>query len=516
LCNPGSTNWEDTLSDLHPYKRAPFLPTGLEELRTANPKGLNPDRFPVFFSEGGNCSAVDLPRLVRHFEQIGHEDSEDARLYRSFLDRFMKDWQRWNMAETFVSPEEYFRQCVAKMGGLRSLYLNAVRSNPLCVGYSMSGTFDHGFCGEGAMTSAFRDLKPGAADVLFDGFYPLRLCLFAEPAHAYRGGKMMIEAVLANEDALMPGDYPVRLLVVGPDKRVLFDTIRTVKIPDAATKSAFAFAFPVLKEEIVVDGPSGKYQFLAACQRGGAAMGGKAEFYVTDPSDMPKVDTEVFLWGEDPVLAKWLNEQHIRVQALPADKQSRREIILVGSKPADGDAAAWRGLIQHAMRGSTVIFLSHTIFKKGKDLVGWAPLIKKGTLERPMRWYQTDWFYPHDPWTRKHPFFDGLQADGLMDYTYYRNILSDTLWSGLDTPDELVAASINTSFTYDAGILLGIYRVGAGRVILNTFWIIEQLGQDPVAERLLRNMLRDAAAEAAQPLADLPPDSEKRLKDMGY
>ena len=66
----------------------------------------------------------------------------------------------------------------------------------------------------------FRELKPGTVDAMFDALCPLRWCLFVEPVQVYRGRKAKFEAVLANEDVLAPGDYPVRLQVVGPAQRV--------------------------------------------------------------------------------------------------------------------------------------------------------------------------------------------------------------------------------------------------------------------------------------------------------
>lgn len=296
LCNPGSTVWQDAPRDSHPYQRSPHLLAQIAKLRDTTPGE------PVLMSEYGVCSAVDLPRQMRHYEQIGRAASEDAQLYRGFLDRFMVDWQRWKMADTFASPENYFRQCVAKMAGLRLEGLNAIRANPWCVGHLMTGTYDHGFLGEGVTASEFRDLKPGAADALYDGFYPLRLCLFAEPPHAYRGAKIRFDAVLANEDALRPGEYPIRLQVVGPGGHSVLDKTLTVKIPDPKTKAEFPVATPIFGEDVVVDGPTGKYQFLGAFQRGGAATGGNLEFYVTDPADMPKPATDVVLWGNDLVL----------------------------------------------------------------------------------------------------------------------------------------------------------------------------------------------------------------------
>jgi hypothetical protein len=58
---------------------------------------------------------------------------------------------------------------------------------------------------------------------MFEALAPLRLCLFTEPLHVYRGGRVKLEAVLANEDALPPGEYPVRLQVVGPNMQRIVD-----------------------------------------------------------------------------------------------------------------------------------------------------------------------------------------------------------------------------------------------------------------------------------------------------
>jgi hypothetical protein len=103
-----------------------------------------------------------------------------------------------------------------------------------------------------------------------------------------------------------------------------------------------------------------------------------------------------------------------------------------------------------------------------------------------------------------------------MDYAFYRNMISDSRWSGQDVPAELVAASINTSLGYDSGTLVSVHNLGAGRFVLNTLEIYERLGQDPTAERLLRNLIRYAAADAAKPPADLPPQFEEQLKAIGY
>ena len=111
---------------------------------------------------------------------------EDARLYRVWRDQFLADWERYRLDRVFGRPEDFFAQSIARMASQRLLGINAIRSNPNVIGHSLTGTLDQGMTGEGVWTT-FRELKPGATDAIFDGWAPLRWCLFAEPANVYRG-----------------------------------------------------------------------------------------------------------------------------------------------------------------------------------------------------------------------------------------------------------------------------------------------------------------------------------------
>jgi hypothetical protein len=109
-----------------------------------------------------------------------------------------------------------------------------------------------------------------------------------------------------------------------------------------------------------------------------------------------------------------------------------------------------------------------------------------------------------------------------MDYAVYREIIPDAAFVGQDPPDEVVAAGINASQGYSSGVLTGVYKLGAGCFVLNTLRVRENLGSSPVAERLLRNILRWASGNAATtslrsvPAAELPADFDQKLKAMGY
>jgi hypothetical protein len=504
ICNPGSSRWEDLLVDMHNYPRVPHTGAIIHGLRTMSAP------TPIFLSEYGIGSAVDLWRTTRHFERLGRAEAEDAQFYRDKLNRYLADWRRWKLDELYARPEDFFAESLRKMAGQRTLGLNAIRSNPHVIGYSLTGMNDHVSCGEG-LTTTFRELKPGTVDALFEGLAPLRWCLFAEPVNVYRGSKVRFEAVLADEDALPAGDFPALVQVIGPNNLRILQRTVTVSIPVRKDGVEPPLALPVFALELPVDGPAGKYRFLATLERGGAPTGGEIEFYVDDPGTMPPVAEEVVLWGEDALLAKWLAEHRIKARPFVAEALKMREVILVGSQPPGSVAPAFVSLAQHMARGSTAIFLAPEVFRKGNNNVGWVPLANKGALSSIY-----GWLYLKDEWAKRHSLFEGLPAGGLMGYTFYRELIPDAVWMNQDPPIEAVAGAIKASQDYSSGLMLSVHPFGAGRFILNTLALRENLGGHPAAERLLRNLLRFAGHDLSQPLADLPGDFETQLKSIGY
>ena len=485
LSNPGSSVWEDIISDKHVYPRVPHTADILQSLRTMNGEGR-----PIFLSEYGIGSAVDLWRAVRHFEQRGAEKLEDAEFFADKLNRFLNDYRQWHMEDTFARPEDFFMDSLRKMAGQRTLGLNAIRANPNIVGHSLTGAIDHVMCGEG-LTTLFRELKPGTIDALFNAWAPLRLCLFAEPVHIYRGSQVQLDAVLANEDVLGPGDYPLRIQVIGPANASVFDRTVTVTIPKRMPNREPPLATVCFSEKMRIDGPEGQYRFLATFLRGAAAAGGETPLYVTDAARMPAMPTDVVLWGDDPGLARWLTDHGVRVRPYAPVAPGTREVILAAAKPpAPGGQAAMADLTSRIAAGSTVVFLSPEVFGTPDQPTAWLPLAKKGSLV-PI----VGWLYLKDEWAKRHPIFDGLPAGGLMDYDYYREIIPDLVFTGQDPPQDAVAGAIKASQDYASGLMVSVYRIGEGRIVLNTLRIRENLDHHPAAERLLRNMLRYAAAK---------------------
>ncbi len=497
VCNPGAAGWDGYLGgegpvrsatgmsgpggytqqmgDVHAYPRVPHTAETVDWLAT-----FGKEDHPIFLTEYGIGSAVDLWRLVRTFEQIGHPDAEDARFYRQKLDQFLADWERWKLAECFGEPQRFFAASLEKVAGQRTLGLNAIRANPNLLGHSVTGMMDHVDCGEGLFT-LFRELKPGTTDAMAQAWAPLRLCLFAEPQNAYKGGKVHLKAVLANEDVLAPGDYPVRLTVYAPDMARVFDKTVNVTIK-GARGSEPPFVIPFFADDVPIDGPAGTYRFTATMLKGGAPTGGEATFRLGDPAALPRADRDVALFGEDRDLAQWLTERGARVH--PFDTTAPASALIVVTAAAPGDEGAWRLLKERVEAGATAVVLCPQALRKGEDSTGWLPLPTRGAVTSIY-----SWLYLKDEWSKAHPYFAGLPSGGLMDYAVYRDLIPDLAFVGLDAPDEAIAGAIKASQDYASGLMLSVHRLGAGRIVLNTFLVRENLGRLPAADRLLVNLV---------------------------
>ena len=482
LSNPDSFVWEDVVHDTHPYQAVPHTPDIIASLRRHGPM----NGLPVFLSEYGIGSAVDLVRTVRFFEQKNAAHLEDARFFQGILDRFLSDWNQWKLDGVFERPEDFFRDSITRMASQRTLGISAIRSNPALVGHSVTGAIDHVMTGEG-LTTTFRELKPGTVDAMFDAWAPLRWCLFAAPFHIYRGQTVRLEAVLANEDALFPGTWPVRLEVFGPNGTRVFLKELDVTIPEPVPGKEEPFAQSYFDEHVLMDVPEGKYRFTATFLCGAAAAGGETFFYVTDAAAMPNVENEIVLWGTDTGLKSWLTERRIKVRDFSPDRPSvQGEVILaVGTPPVPGGSAVFDDLKKRIDAGAKVVFLCPEVFADGDNRTAYVPLKKKGNLTSV--W---SWLYLTDHWSRKHRFFDGLPTGGLMDYTYYAELIPHMMFMGQDVPDTAIGGGIKASQDYASGLFLSEYRSGKGSFVLNSLNLRAQLGTHPAAERLLRNMLR--------------------------
>jgi hypothetical protein len=531
-CNPGGTNWEyawgvenadyvgtakngpwggyfEGAGDAHVYPSTPHTPD-IE----AGIRNLGHDSKPVFLSEYGIGSLMNAVRELRFYEQNGaNPEGDDFKFFKQTEEKLTADWIRFGMDGVYAFPEEMLRASQQLHCRQRALGFSLIRSNPKICGYNLTGLLDHGYTGEGLWTF-WREFKPGIMDTLQEGWAPLRWCLFVTPLHGYTGRPLTLEVVLANEDVLAPGVYPAKLRVMGPHG-VAWEKKVEVIIPQPKAGEDGPLAIPVWAAEVTIPGPAGTYTLVTTLSRGGAPAAGRLVFQLTD---VPKVAAPlaVAAIGVNPRLQAWLKSREVSLTALESPLTNSRQIILIGNSAASFTPSVRVDLLRRVAQGSTAIFLDPAVFQKGNDPLGWLPLKNKGRLT-----HFSDWLYHKECVAKNHALFANLAPPGIMDWDYYGPLISNRFFEGQDTPDDLAAAAFAICHSsrpdgYAAGLMLGSYIFGAGKIILNTFHIADQVDRHPTADRLLLNLLTYAATTTQTPLTLLPADFEATLKEIGY
>lgn len=499
--------------DFHFY---PIVPQSEESEQFG--RTLGQGSKPVFLSEYGIGSLMNAIHEARMYEQAGaRPDLEDFQLMRSMADAMIADWKRFGMEGVYPFPEDMLADSQRRMARHRLLGFNLIRSNPRLCGFNLTGMLDHAMTGEG-IWRFWRDWKPHTMDAMQDGWWPLRWCLFVHKTHNYAGRPFRVEAVLATEDVLGPGEYPASFRINGPPGNV-WEQKAMVKVSQTAVGEDGPLAIPVLNDEVTLSAEPGSYELVADLEFGGAPLGRSWQFFLSDSAFLPRLDQTVTTWGMDPKVQEWLKEHGIICQPFGDPIGNRREIILIGDLSKQGsDPSQWKDLAARMARGSKAIFLSHEVFQREKDPVGWIPLAHKGR-----RYRFVDHLYHKECVAKAHPIFEGLQTKAILDWYYYGQLIPHFVFDKQDIPNEVVAAAFAVGYgvpdvapSYASGILMGTYKFGDGEFVLNTFPILDQLDNNPATDRMLLNLIKYASRELDKPLAEMPNNFDETLVSIGY
>ncbi len=515
VSNPGSQEWEpvwgvegpdapavdnrlgwdpggyiDRAGDAHFYPPFPLAERHRRQLRA-----LGQGSKPVFLSEGGIGSQHNAIDELRGFDRLDvPADVPDRSYIRRMAERFTADWTRFGMDGVYPFPVDFFRDSYRLHSRQRRLFFDMVRSNPRLCGYNLTGLLDHGLTGEG-LWSFWRRWKPGIAEVLEDGWSPLRWCLFVSPAHGYARQPLEVEAVLANEAALRPGAYPVTFRIWSGDGGIVWEKRATVEIPVNGD-----LAVPVLKERLQLALPPGDYLFAADVEHGGAPTGDRLAFRITDTAAFPRGRGKLLTWGIDEKACAFLAAHGFACEPY-APRKSRKtakpRTILIGDAPTTPEnKAIWEALRQEIEAGAHILALSANPFRTDLPKPGDPAQAVPG--EHP--WHDMlqarhfhDWLYHRECVGKRHPVFSGLQSGGILDWEYWGEVVGHAWFTMPPNPCDVIAAGFAVGYScpggYDSGLLIGLQRVGKGALLFNSLPLLEHLGRNPAADRLLLNML---------------------------
>ena len=433
---------------------------------------------PVIISEYGIGTNFNVIHEARMFEQYGADpDLCDYKWVREQSEGLKRDFSKFGFDRVYPFPETMLIESQRLGARQRTLGFNLIRANPQIAGFSMTGLLDHGMCGEG-LWSYWRRWKPEMFDAISDGFSPLRFCLMTWQTNAYSGREFRVKASLATEDALRPGRYSASFRIVR-DCVTVWSKDTEIVIPES-----MPLAVPVFDERITLDVPTGKYTLLANLNNGGSPTGEKLDFYITNTSYLNAQGTSVRVWGVNEKAAAFMTSCGVNV--LPFSGETDLPVI-VGNPEDHGDDAKWNSLRTAAENGHKTVFMQSRLFLDHPELTA-----KTGFADFRCV-YTQDFLYHKEYVPMPHPIFDGLRP-GMMDLDYVSTVFPHETIETEASPEPIcsgfVTGSIWVEGSYRSSYSIAEWKTGRGSVILSMPYVLENIGDNPIADILLINTVK--------------------------
>jgi hypothetical protein len=545
LSNPGSLTWDTYMGGEDPVGPRP---TGVSEdigggfkngtgdahIYTSFPLNwptitnflaIAHDTKPFFLSEAGMGSSFDPLTEGAMMEKLHVPDYVVSWSWiRAGIAGMKHTWSAYGLEGTYPDMHDFIVDSDLSAAKQRAITFSMVRGNPQINGYNLTSIEDFWGAGEGVMNN-FRDFKSGHLEMLRAGWAPLRWCLLVNPANVYGGKPLHVRVALANMDVLRAGDHGATLSISGPAGEVWRQPVT------AHVQENGPLAYTLFDQDVTI--PSlrpGRYSLKAQLEGsdqpvhvaingtarvegvGINAAAGRWDFTVTAHEALPKITGSVSVAGVPQAVRDLLTAQGAQLRDFAPHAMFDRETILVGGD-FKGAAADWRALYSHVAQGAHAVFLDENAFRLGDAQNQWLAIPEKGTQNT-----DPEWLYHQDCVAKAgQGIFAGLPVKLMEPLDYGQLLANARFFAGTTVPDDTAAVAIRSTlgnhYEYKDGVMIGTYKLGAGRFTINAFDLAGTVGH-PATDRLLVNLVTTAQADAAR-VTPLPGDFNATLDKLG-
>ncbi len=476
--------------DLHIYQRAP-VDRDIELYYTYSG---DPDRL-YFLSEFGFGGMEDLGDVL---DQYGADKArlKDARFIQRMLDAAQEGFAERDLDRVFGDFAGFMAAARELQCDAAQLHVDACRMNPKLAGYCYTQLCDagHEFCA--GVLDRWRRPKP-----VFDTFAAiqtkLRPLISLPRTNLVPREEVPVTVILANEDQLEIA-VDLSLQVVGPTNQVLWKKKRSLKLPRHGRE--------LWEGTVGASGSTGTHKFIVRIMQGMKCLAeNSTDLYVYDPVEPTGLDVHIL----DPQQT-WT--KRCATLATPAAAQAPLHIIpplanTIRAYP-DNDLAQ---VLAQVKGGAVAIF-----FAPPDDWNDLADRVDPGL--RATNKDAVGAFLGMYHYVKLHPVFEGLPTRCLMRQPY-RNVVAPKTF--IESGDEDMAGTFDTTPIAAGNYMMGetqwwgsdilVRRYGSGRIVFTHLRILENLGKDPVADRLFVNLLKHFARRSV-PAAGIVPLDQKAVE----
>jgi hypothetical protein len=370
--------------------------------------------------------------------------------------------------------------------------VEAVRSNPNVRGYCVHALTG----GDWVLGAGLLDLWRNPKESYYgtkEANAPRYLALRVMPRNIYAGQGAKITVTGINDLDAVTGKLEVRLVDASG---------KTVKSWKDKVNLGSGIS-SLLKETLDASKLSGAYTAeVKLMGKDGVIAQNTFGFDVFAAEDLPAPSAEIAVLDSKNELKPFLEKSGIAFTEFDENTPKSMPVYVVDNESkTDALKSTFQALEAFVKNGGTAVYL-RALRRPGNEYWG-AELpsdvvlpIKKDKIHALGLWVGVSHI------VTDHPVFDGLPVNTMMGQEY-ENVWSPYVLS--DMGNDLIVGSVSYGFyagdkthlqSYVGpepafyGMDMGVVPHGNGRYVLNTLRLVENLGKDPVADKILLNMIR--------------------------
>jgi hypothetical protein len=446
-----------------------------EQMREMGLKGRLPGKNVIpglmsFFSELGYGSLPDLVDNNKRFETIGNPIVPPAVYHRRLADQHKQALKDSGFDKIYPNLKQLCLDEQQIHGAASKRMIEAVRCNPAVKGYCIHALV----AGDWIIGAGLLDLWRNPKTYVYEGTkaasQPRIAVIRMFPRNVYAEKGTNIEITGVNELTAIKGT--LKLEIVSNDGRSVF-----AKEADVNMASGISLLF---SEKLNTKSLKGTYTLFA-------------KITADDGSTIAenKYDFDVFT-------AEQLTVPNKRIAVLDPSNSLKPFFVSRTHAKTKEQGSLFGELREFIKSGGTAVY-----FQAGGQYVKW------GTPDKASRLLPVDlhlkrglgYWMGHPRFVKDHPLFDGLPSDCIMGQVY-ENVWPQHSLMGVE--GETLAGTIGIDWfpDYDLdrrhyygpgdvwwGSDIAVAPVGKGKCIFSQFRIVDNLGTDPVADKILFNLI---------------------------
>jgi beta-galactosidase len=448
-----------------------------------------------FFSELGYGSLPDLVDNNQRFAETGNPIAPPTIYHRRLADEHQQALKESGFDKIYPDLRKFCRDQQQIHGTANQRMIEAVRCNPNVKGYCIHALIDGDWIIGAGLLDLWRNPKTYAYEATKAASQPRILSIRLQPRNVYAERGTKIEITGVNETDAIQGNLKVQ--VAGTDGKIVFTKTIKANLGSGITP---LFSEP-LDTKVLKGTQTIKAEITADDRSPIAANTYSFDVFTTGQLGVPKQRIAVF----DPSnsLRPFLKQTGIEFEEFAAGTDRALPVFVSRTEAKTPEQRKrFNELASFIKAGGTAVYLQGGGSKAPWGVGGNAsPLLPIST--RLKQAIGTWTCIPH--LVKDHPVFAGLPVNGMMG-AIYENVWAENTLVGVG--GETIAAAIGydwyPEFDHSRrhyygpgdtwwGADMTIVSVGTGRCIVSQLRLLDNVGKDPVADKILFNLIQFAS-----------------------